>query len=76
MKLALKEVGAPEPPCPWFLGLNHVGYISRPPALVLVNKCCLPLAVNIVTSHPSWPAVVSFHLIVQASSFSLLHPHL
>lgn len=70
MKLALKEVGAPEPPCPWFLGLNHVGYISRPLALVLVNKCCLPLAVNIVT------CVVSFHLIAQASSFSFLHPHL
>lgn len=53
MKLALKEVGAPEPPC---LGLNHVGYISRPLAMVLVNKCCLPLAVNIVTSDSSWPA--------------------
>lgn len=78
MKLALKEVSAPEPICPWFLGLNHVGYgISRTLALVLVNKYCLPLAVNIrdqqffMTCHH-----FSFYLTVQASSFSFLHPHL
>lgn len=78
MKLALKEVGAPEPTCPWFLGLNHVGYgISRPLALDLVNKYCLPLAVNI-RDQQSFMACrhVSFHLTVRASSFSFLRPHL